>query len=360
MAEQPGLWEQLITPENLWHAYVKAKKGKSRRPDVAKFSLIVEAELMDLRHSLVSGTYRPSGYRQFYVHDRKPRLISSAPFKDRVLQHALMQVVEPFFEKQFSDHSWACRQGKGTHGAVHCYQQWAKRYTYALKMDVAEYFHSIDHVCLLQKLRNLIDDPEIINLFQLIIDSAVASTGKGLPIGNLTSQALGNLYLDDLDHYITETLGFKAYVRYVDDMVILSDNKQQLWSALERIQHKLAVDHLVLHPRKIYITPTSCGLDFLGYRVYPRFIKLRHENGYHFRRRFKKGILAYQQGKQDWQQLNASVQAWLGHARKANTLGLRKALFSDTVITRGTSEQAVGPRRWLEQQTGEPAFRQPE
>jgi RNA-directed DNA polymerase len=359
MAEQQLLWEQVVAPENLWQAYLKAKKGKSRRPDVAKFSLMVEAELMDLRNALVTDTYQPAGYRQFYIHDRKPRLISSAPFRDRVLQHALMQVVEPLFEAQFSDHSWACRQGKGTHKAVHCYQNWAKRYAYALKMDVAQYFHSIDHACLLQKLLKIIDDQRIFELFQLIIVSSGQATGKGLPIGNLTSQVLGNLYLNDLDHSITDTLGLKAYIRYVDDMVLLSDDKTLLWSALAQIKQKLAEDHLVLHPRKIYITPTRCGLDFLGYRVYPRFIQLRHDNGYHFVRRFKKRILAYQRGKIDWQKLNAAVQAWLGHAKKADTLGLRKALFSDIVITKGTSEHAVGARRRLEQQTEEPALCQP-
>ena len=335
MAETINLWQQVTAPENLWHAYIKAKKGKSRRPDVAKFSMQVEIELADLRHALITGTYQPAGYRQFYIHDRKPRLISSAPFRDRVLHHALIQVVEPLFEAEFSECSWACRQSKGTHQAVQTYQRWAKRYAYALKMDVAEYFHSIDHARLLQKLKKIIDDADIIRLFQSIIESIGSTAGKGLPIGNLTSQVLGNLYLNDLDHFITDTLRFRTYLRYVDDMVILSDSKTALWSALELIKQKLAEDFLVLHPRKVYVTPTRCGLDLLGYRVYPHFIKLRHDNGYRFRRRLQKNILAYQQGSIDFGKLDASVQAWLGHAKQADTYGLRKALFSDIVITRG-------------------------
>lgn len=358
MDKPQTLWQQLIAPENLWRAYVNAKKGKSRRPDVAKFSMQVEIELADLRDALLDGSYRPAGYRQFYVHDRKRRLISAAPFRDRVLHHALMQIIEPLLEQRFSDHSWACRKGKGTHVAVRQYQKWARRYTYALKMDVAEYFHSIDHQRLMHKLAAVIHDEAVLRLMGLIIGCTDAP--RGLPIGNLTSQIWGNWYLNDLDHFITDTLGFSAYLRYVDDMVILADDKQALWSALLKIQQKLAEEGLLLHPRKVYLTQTRYGLDVLGYRVYPRFIQLRHENGYRFRRRFKRRIRAFERGDMTWDELGAGVQAWLGHARQADSYGLRKALFSNIVIHAGASEHAVGARRCVEQQTVESAFRQPE
>jgi len=227
-------------------------------------------------------------------------------------------------------------------------------------MDIQGYFHNIDRVRLMSKIEDLIFEPEILDLFQLIIDSQPSSNGKGLPIGNLTSQVLGNLYLNDIDHFVTGNLGYKAYLRYVDDMLILSDDKHGLWRSLADVEDKLADEGLNLHLRKVYLQPTRCGLDFLGYRVYPRMVKLRAQNGYHFRRRLKHRVKAYHAGKMEWKDLNAGVQSWLGHARHADSLGLRKALFSDIVLHPGVSEQAVDSRRFVEQQTGQPAFRQPE
>jgi len=358
MSEPSLLWQRLISAENLWLAYRNARKGKARRPDVARFSLDLENQLLGLRRTLLSGEYSPAGYRQFYVHDRKRRLISAAPFRDRVVHHALMQVIEPMLEARFSEHSWACRTGKGTHAAVARYQMWAGRYAYALKMDIADYFASIDRDRLLAKLAGIVEDPHVLQLIRHIVASSHGD--QGLPLGNLTSQVFGNLYLNDLDHFVTETLGFKAYLRYVDDMLILSDNKAELWVALERIRQKLAEDGLVLHPRKVYVTPTSAGVDVLGYRVYPRHRLLRHDNGYRFLRRLRAAIRDYQRGKLDWDALDAGVQSWLGHARHADSLGLRKTLFSNIVIDTGMREHAGVARRVVEQQTVEPAFRQPQ
>lgn len=357
MVEVQSLWQRLVAPENLWLAYRNARKGKARRPDVARFTLDLENELLTLRQALRAGDYRPGGYRQFYVHDRKRRLISAAPFRDRVVHHALMQTVNPLLEAQFCDHSWACRTGKGTHAAVAQYQIWARRYAYALKMDIAEYFASIDRRRLLEKLESMIADERVLSLIALIVASGQGD--KGLPLGNLTSQIFGNLYLNDLDHYITDTLGFKAYLRYVDDMVILSDDKSSLWSALAAIQQKLAEDSLKLHPRKVYVTPTAAGLDVLGYRVYPRHRLLRHENGYRFMRRMQGAIRAYQRGERNLDELEAQLKSWLGHALHADSHGLRKTLFSRIVVT-GMPEHAVVARRWLEQQTVEPSLRQPQ
>ena len=357
MDNRQSLWDRLVEPENVWLAYRNASKGKSRRPEVARFTVDLENQLLTLRQTLRSGAYRPAGYRQFYVHDRKRRLISAAPFRDRVVHHALMQIVNPILESQFSDHSWACRKGKGTHAAVAQYQVWARRYAYALKMDIAEYFASIDRSRLLEKLKRIINDARVLHLIEKIVASGPGK--KGLPLGNLTSQILGNLYLNDLDHFITETLGFKAYLRYVDDMVILADDKQTLWDALRQIQHKLGEEALSLHPRKVYITPTSTGLDVLGYRIYPRHRLLRHENGYRFMRRMRSAIRAYARGEHDLSDVDARIQSWLGHAHHADSLGLRKALFSRIVVT-GMPEHAGAARRVVEQQTVEPAFRQPQ
>jgi hypothetical protein len=143
-------------------------------------------------------------------------------------------------------------------------------------------------------------------------------------------------------------------------MILLGDNKVELWRALNKIKEKLLLEGLQLHPQKVYLIPTRNGLDVLGYRVYPRFIQLRHENGYRFRKKLKHHVNQYQQGLLQWTQLNAGVQSWIGHAQHADSLGLRKDVFSGIVIHRGVAEQAVDSRRWMEQQTPQPACRQPQ
>ena len=195
-----------------------------------------------LQQELAARDYHVGDYRQFTLYERKPRLISAAQFRDQVVHHALMNVIEAPLDRCFIFGSYACRKGKGVHAAVGRYQGWARRYPYALKLDVRRYFPSIDHVLLKQKLRRRIADARILELLDLIIDSAPATVDdsvyfigddlltplerhRGLPIGNLTSQFLANLYLDDLDHQIKEVLRVPAYLRYVDDLFLLGDTR---------------------------------------------------------------------------------------------------------------------------------------
>ena len=202
-----GDWQTLISFENLYLAYLKAQRGKQKRTEVANFALRLEHHLWQLRKELKTGTYQPGDYRQFHIYERKPRTISVAPFRDRVVHHALMNLLEPVFEHHMIPHSYACRVGKGVHKAVDQYQRWAKRYPYVLKLDISRYFPSIDHDTLNSKLKPLIQDSNIQRLVQQIIvgspdteltqrqeffpgDDLFTSLQrrKGLPIGNLTSQ----------------------------------------------------------------------------------------------------------------------------------------------------------------------------
>ena len=164
------LWDLITSFENLLLAYRKAKRGKRSRPDVARFSLDLEKHLLQLQADLRAQSYQPGSYRLFTIYERKPRQIAAAPFRDRVLHHALMNVIEPLLDKRFIADSYACRQGKGVHRAVNRYQQWAQRYAYTLKMDIARYFPSIDHAILKQQLANCIKDPQVLWLLNLIID----------------------------------------------------------------------------------------------------------------------------------------------------------------------------------------------
>ena len=348
------IWPELISFDNLLCAYYKARKGKQSTPAVAEFTLNLEHELLSLQRQLDSFTYRPGRYRLFTIYERKKRQIAAAPFRDRVVHHAIMNKIESFIDKRFINDSYACRKGKGVHAAVDRYQQWSRLYPYVLKMDIEQYFPSIDHEILKQKLRCYLKDRYLLSLLDIIIDTAPIKSGRldsiffygddlltplerriGLPIGNLTSQIFANLYLDGVDHFIKHQLKASAYLRYVDDLVILGRDKCQLHEMREKIREALAQQRLRLHPRKAHIYHTARGIDLFGYQVFPRKRKLRNDNGFAFYRRLRKMARLYHEGKLDWADMHPRVRSWIGHAIHGETEGLRKTLFASTVFRRG-------------------------
>ncbi len=348
-----GVWAKLTGFDNLLLAYRKARRGKQHQAEVARFSQNLEYELLDLQRRLRDHTYQPGAYRLFTIYERKARLIAAAPFRDRVVHHAVMNVIEAPLDRRFIADSYACRKGKGVHVAVDRYQRWAQRYPYALKLDIRQYFPSIDHQILKTQLRHRVKDKDLLLLLDLIIDHSPignaepvwfpgddlltpAERRRGIPIGNLTSQFFANLYLDDLDHFIKETLGAKAYLRYVDDMVLLDDDKTVLHDWREAIRAQVAFLRLRLHPRKAHIFRASHGLDLLGYRVFPQQRQLRNDNGHRFARRLRTLARAYARGDLDWEDFNPSVQSWIGHALHADTAGLRRVIFEHTLFRRGS------------------------
>lgn len=367
-----GVWPAVVDFANLHLAWRKARRGKSNRPDVLAFALDLEHELLALQHELATGGYRPGAYRLFTIYERKPRQIASAPFRDRVVHHAILNRIEPALDRRFIFDSYACRIGKGAHRAVDRYQGWARRHTYVLKMDVRQYFPSIDHGLLLQKLTHRIKDGRLLDLLRLIVAGGPALTQAGtaagparccgIPIGNLTSQFFANLYLDDFDHWMKQTVRASAYLRYVDDMVVLADDSGWLRDLRDRVRERLALDRLVLHPAKAEISRTADGLDLLGYRVFPDFRRLRNDNGHRFARRLRAMAQHYAAGEMTWREVDARVQSWIGHASNADTLGLRRAIFARTVFQRGRAGRPpVGdPGRFLEQQTAQRALGQPQ
>lgn len=352
-----GIWPRVIAFDNLLAAYRKARRGKGRAPAVARFALELEQELLQLQRDLSMGDYRPGPYRLFTVYERKPRLIAAAPFRDRVVHHAVMNLIEPPIDRTFIHDSYACRKGKGTHAAVVRYQAWARRYAYALKLDIARYFPSIDHDLLKAKLRCRIKDRAVLHLLDRIIDGSPEAPVPGdsfpgddlltplerrvgIPIGNLTSQFFANLYLDDLDHFLTQELRCPAYLRYVDDMVLLGDDKCRLWEMHQVLVERLERDRLRVHPRKIQVQRTRDGLDLLGYRVFPDFVRLRDDNGHRFARKLRGFARAFAAGTRDWADIDPSVQSWIGHAGHADSLGLRRRILSRTIFRRGAGLEA--------------------
>ena len=352
------IWPQLVSFENMFKAYRKARKGKRNRLPVSEFGLNLERELLALQDELLNGTYRPGAYRIFTIYDRKPRVIAAAPFRDRVVHHALLNVIEAPLDRTFISDSYACRSGKGVHAAVDRYQAWAHTYPYVLKMDIQQYFPSIDHGVLTTKLRRRIHDPLALSLLDRIIDGSPFSRQepgyfpgddlftpldrrRGIPIGNLTSQFFANLYLDDFDHFVKQELGVRGYLRYVDDMVVLGHDKRQLVEVREQVTERLNRDRLRLHPNKAHISRTKDGLNLLGYVVYPRRRLLRNDNGHRFARKLRRMIRAHQAGRLEWDRLLASTHSWVGHAQHADTRGLRQNIFSLAGLIRGASQMVA-------------------
>lgn len=344
MKTYKNLYDRICSFENLWEAACNAQRGKRFRENVTIFNINLEKELLKLRRELEQQTYQPGEYRTFYIHEPKRRLISAAPYRDRVVHHALCNVIAPIFEKSFIFDSYANQIGKGTHRAVIRFQEYQRRYHYVLKCDIKKYFPSIDHEILKQIIRRKIADQKTLWLIDTIIDHSnpqeevidyfpgddlltPIERKRGLPIGNLTSQFFANVYLNDFDHYVKEQLHCPAYLRYVDDSVTLHNEKAFLHDVKWGMEEYLAGLRLKLHSRKCHIFKSELGIDFLGHRVFPTHRKLRMSNALRFRRRLRKMAEKYRRGLMSWSEINASVQSWLGHARFSDTYQLRRSIF---------------------------------
>lgn len=336
---------------NLYASFRKARRGKRSRPEVAAFEYNLEAELFGLRDELATFTYRPGPHRSFVVRESKRRLVSAAPFRDRVVHHALVNVIEPIFERRFIADSYANRVGRGTHRALDRCQQFARRYPYVLSCDVRQFFPSIDHAILRARLARHIPDEGIMWLADRILESGVgvlteeysmvwfpgddltaAFRPRGLPIGNLTSQFWANLYLDDLDQFVKRRLRCSAYLRYVDDFLLFADDKPALWAWREAIIDRLARLRLTLHEGRAQVYPVSEGVPFLGFRVYPDHRRLKSPRGHAFHRRLRRLVGRCHAGALPPARVTAAVQGWVAHAAHGDTWGLRRAVLSDVVI----------------------------
>jgi hypothetical protein len=296
---------------------------------------------------LLARRYAPGKYRSFLIHEPKKRKISAAPFRDRVVHHALCGVIEPLFERRFIPHSYANRRGKGTHRAVDQLQACMRKYRYALRLDIAQHFPSLDHAILRAALFSVIKDDGARWLIDVILASGegllrdeytpvffpgddlfAALRPRGLPIGNLTSQFWSNVYLNGFDWFVTRELRCPSYLRYVDDMVLLSNSKAELHDWRAAVIERLAGLRLTAHEREAQISPTAHGLPWLGFVVYPGHRRLKKRNAVAFTRRLTLNLALYQRGQISFGELDASVQGWVNHVRYADTWGLRESIFS--------------------------------
>jgi len=340
-----NLYGRLCSFENLYLAACRARRGKRRRPDVAAFHCELEGELVSLQEELQSKSYRPGPYRAFRIRDPKPRLISAAAYRDRVVHHALCQVIEPIFDKGFIFDSYANRLGKGTHKALDRCTHFARRNPYVLKCDLEKYFPSIDHELLKARLARKIKCRDTRWLMGLIIDHSnpqeeiirhfpgdtlftPLERRRGIPIGNLTSQFFANVYLNGFDHFVQQELRSPAYVRFADDFLIFGQSKARLGELRRPLQDYLNGLRLRLHPTKCQVTPTRTGVSFLGWQVYPDHRRLRRATGVRFQRRLRALQQDYGEGGISLEGVRASVLSWIGHLKQGDTWGLRRKLLS--------------------------------
>jgi len=357
------LFERICSFANLLEASRRARRGKRHRPDVVAFEFDLERNLLRLREELLTQSYLPGPYRAFHIRDPKPRLISAAAYRDRVVHHAICRVIEPVFEPTFIHDCYANRVGKGTHKALDRCTHFSRRYRYVLKCDIAGYFPGIDHEILLGLLARKIKCRPTLELLSTIVASSNPQEGtadyfsgddlftphsrrRGIPIGNLTSQMFGNVYLGGLDHHVKEGLKVQGYLRFVDDFLLFSDDRAELVALLPRLQTYLDGLRLRLHPRKCQVIPTCCGVPFLGWQVYPDHRRVRRTTGVRFQRRLRELERGYNAGEYTQEDVRGSVASWIGHLSHGDSYGLRRKLLGSLAL--------VGPRAGATQaQTGD-------
>lgn len=344
----PYLWEKITSFDNLLLAFEKAAKGRHSRASVAEFECEMGQNLIELRNELRAGAYRPGKYVNFYIHDPKKRLISAAPFRDRIVHHALVNLIEPVFERKFIFDTYANRKGKGTHKALDRTTDYLRRFAYVLPMDIEQYFPSIDHQILEKTLFRVIEEARTQKLLQQILASGAgilkdeyvmkffpedtlfaASRPRGLPMGNLTSQFFANIYLNPLDHFIKRTLKAKGYLRYVDDMLLFAETKEELHKWRREIISFLQTLRLTIHENSAQPRPVHTGVPFLGFQVFPDYRRLKQRKVIHAKRRFRALAAQYQAGEISAEKFDASLQAWLAHAAHGDTWGLRNKILTE-------------------------------
>ena len=336
------LFEQFTTFEALHAAGLRVIKGRRHQLDVIRFENDLESNLIDIQNSLIWKTYQTGPYRNFKVFEPKERDIAALPLKDRIVQHAMIETLDPIWAARFIFDTYACRPGKGTHAGADRAQAFLRASqrehgtVYVLKADISKYFPSICHDVLKRLIRRRVACPDTLWLIDNIIDSTAEAGDpmpRGIPIGNLTSQLFANIYLHELDEFVKFELREKQYLRYMDDFAVIGGDKAHLHRVRRDIEDFL---HARLglrcnHKTQIFpVSPTNGrALDFLGYRIWPTHRKIRKDSAGRMRRKMKRMARLYHEGKMTWDQVHQVIMSWIGHAGHANTYKLRTRVLCD-------------------------------
>jgi retron-type reverse transcriptase len=318
-------FEEIAALENLCEAWQEFIRGKRNKKDVQAFMLNLGDELALLHEDLITGKYRHGPYRQFAINDPKPRSIHKASVRDRLLHHAIHRKLYPFFARTFISDSFSCQTGKGLHRAIERFCVVARKVSrngtrtcWILKCDVRKFFASIDHEILLNILKRRIADRRLADLLANIISSFDTIPGRGIPLGNLTSQLFANVYMNELDQFVKHELRMRHYIRYADDFVFLSQDRNELLRCLPRVvAFLLGPLNIGLHPDKVFVKTLASGVDFLGWVHFPKHSVLRTK----VKRRMLRGIRKLPN--------NEKLQSCLGLIRHGNAYRIRVALLND-------------------------------
>lgn len=322
------IYQQLISVENLFQAWGEFRKGKRKRKDVQVFERDLEDNLFNLHQTLKDKTYQHGSYKSFYVYDPKQRHIHKAFVADRIIHHLLYKYLYLLFDKSFIHDSYSCRLNKGTHKAVKRLENFTRKVSqnysrscWALKCDIKKFFASVDHRVLVELLENKVKDEGILWLLLKVINSfhSEFGNGKGIPLGNLTSQVFANIYLNELDRFVKQKLKVKYYLRYADDFLIVLNNKKGLIGFVDQLKQflleKLKLD---LHPKKVVLRKLSWGIDCLGYIVLPYYVLPRTKT--------KKRMFKKLKGKSNRLGFHQSLQSYLGYLSHSNSFMITQRL----------------------------------
>ncbi|MCK9589627.1 MAG: reverse transcriptase/maturase family protein [Terrimicrobiaceae bacterium] len=315
----------IVSPDNLLLAWQEFIVGKKSKNDVIEFSLNLSDNILQLHGQLANLSYQHGGYQDFYISDPKLRHIHKASVRDRLIHHAIYRQLYPFFSKTFIAHSYSCQLGKGTHRALGDFRKMTNKVSqndtktcWVLQCDIRKFFDSIDHQVLLEILKDYIEDEKIIRILTNIISSFQGGQGKGLPLGNLTSQLFINIYMNVFDQHVKHRLKAEYYIRYADDFVIMSGDKEWLISTLVKIDNFLSVKlKLQLHPQKVHLKTLASGVDFLGWIHFPKHRVLRNKT----KRRMMKKIKNSAKPE--------SLASYLGLLKHGNSYDIRQELLNN-------------------------------
>lgn len=338
------LYPKLCSYENLFLAYKKARKGKSKKDYVLKFESKLIENLKLLQKQLTKKTYSPRPLRKFIVRDPKTRIIHSSVFRDRIVHHAIVNLLNPIYDKIFIYDSFASRKNKGSHVAVERFESFVGKVSsngklikkpfnnnsiqgYVLKADFRHYFDSVNREVLIKILKKKIKDEDFINLIEKVLRNFETEEGIGMPLGNYTSQFFANIYLNELDYYVKNVLQAKLYIRYVDDFVILHKDKRVLKYYLKHINKFLPYLKIKLHPDKTEIHALRNGITFLGYRVFFHYKLLRKRNIRYFKKKLQNNSLLLENRMINQEQFDSRIHGWMGYAKFGNSWNLSKGLL---------------------------------
>ena len=326
------IFEHIISKEDLFAAWREFQKGKMGKQDVLAFSEHFEEHLLSLHTDLANGRYKHGPYTRFLIHDPKLRHIAKASVRDRVLHHTVCRIIAPDFNKAFIFDAYSIRKGKGVHRAIERLQSLAQKLSRnntqtvcALKCDVQKFFDSVGHSRLLELCARRINDDRVMALLGDIIGSFETRPGRGIPLGNLTSQLFANIYLDRLDQYVKRELRVKNYLRYTDDFVLLSRDHEELERVLPLMRDFLSRDlGLELHPTKVFFRKWHQGVDFLGYVHFPHHRVLRTKTKKRMLRKLRLRKEDFETGDTDEDGLRQAVASYLGVLSHSRNRGLAK------------------------------------